>query len=688
MNLFFDEESQKLIVEAKKEMYELRHPYVGSEHLLLAILNNKELEITKMLDKYDITYDSFKKELINVVGIGTKSNNWFLFTPLLRRIINNATYYSKDNSKVVTPYNLFISILQEGDGVANRILLGMNIDINLLYDKFLSTNFVDKKINTPLLEELGVNMNKCSLNGKYDPVIGRENQINQLIEILLRKNKNNPLLIGEAGVGKTAIVEELARLISTGNVPFKLKDKVIYNVSMSSLVAGTKYRGEFEEKIHNLIDEVINNKNIILFIDEIHTLMGAGGAEGAIDASNIVKPYLARGDIKVIGATTVDEYNKYISIDKALDRRFKKIYVEEADDEAIKNILLGIKSVYEDYHKVKISDEVLLSIIDISNNCIFSGRQPDKAIDLLDQVCSYALLHNNKLDSIFTNYEVKIKELENKKNDEIIKHNFKQALVYKNKEMKLRSEYNGKLFSSKSSEEIVVSIEDIYSVISNKYLIPTRFNINSIKKSLKNSIYGQDNIINEVVDSLIKYNFIDNHKPLIYLFSGKSGVGKTFLVDKIVKNIFPRQNYISINISDYNSLNLLDKFKSIFSTIKDNPFTILLFDNIDKSNAHLSKFLREALEKGYLVNDKNEKINITKCIIFMTSRSINCDIGFINATNNSYYNITHSYVFNDIKKNILIKYLRDKDYDKNSINSIINDSNYEVEGFKSIINKT
>ena len=650
MNLFFDEDSQKLIINAKKEMYQLNHPYVGSEHLLLAILNNTDLEVTKILNSYGINYANFKEELVSVVGIGSKGNNWFLFTPLLKRIINNATYYSKEKEKVVTPYHLLVSILQEGDGVANRILMSMNIDLNMLYDKFLSTNIVSKNKTTPILDELGINMNKASLEGKYDPVIGRDLQINQVIEVLLRKNKNNPLLIGEAGVGKTAIVEELARKITLGDVPYKLKGKIIYSISMSSLVAGTKYRGEFEEKLNNLISEVINSKNIILFIDEIHTLMGAGGAEGAIDASNILKPYLARGDIHLIGATTMDEYNKYIINDKAMDRRFKTIIVSEADNEMIKNILLELKPIYEKYHNVEIGRKELFKILEISNTCVFTGKQPDKAIDLLDEVCSYVLLHKNGFNNMFIKYERDIKELETKKNREIIKHNFKDALMYKDKEMKLRSEYNNKLFSNNIVSSIKISIEDVYSVIYDKYQIPLNINVGELK-----NLSNQDKIIEKLVNSLKKYDFIKNTHPLIYRFVCKSGIGKTFLIDKIVKNIYSKQNYIYINMNDYNSESSLSKLignthlygeydnKCIINSIKSHPFSIIVLDNMNNEKSYVSRFLLDSFDKGYIINSCNDKINLTKCIIFIISTR-NSNIGFINIDSVS----NNTYVFDDI----------------------------------------
>ena len=659
MNLFFDEDSQKLIIDAKKEMYDLNHPYVGSEHLMLAILKNDSLEITKKLNDYGIDYNGFRNELINIVGIGTKNNNWFLFTPLLKRIINNAMYYSKDVDKVVTPYHLFLSILQEGDGVANRILIGMNIDINLLYEKFLSTEIVDKKVDSPILNELGINMNKISLTGKYDPVIGRDEQIDQLIQVLLRKNKNNPLLVGEAGVGKTAIVEELARRIAIGNIPYKLKNKQIYSISMSSLVAGTKYRGEFEEKLNNLIKEVILNGNIILFIDEIHTLMGAGGAEGAIDASNILKPYLARGDLHVIGATTISEYNKLIVKDKALDRRFKKIYIDEANTDMIKNILFGIKKIYEKYHNVVLSKEVLLYILKISSTCIFSGRQPDKAIDLLDEVCSYVSLNKDITNKKILEYELKIKELEDNKNKEIINHNFKKALVYKDKEIKLRDEYNNKLFDNSINSKIKVNISDINSVIYNKYQIPQKINVLELSQKLKCIVKGQDAIIDDLIVSLSKYNFITNEKAVIYRLVGKSGVGKTFLVENVVKNIFSKQNFISLNMKEYLDGNAISKIigsppgyighenKCLFDSIINYPFSIILIDNMDNPKAYVAKYLLNAFKEGFIENSKGEKINLSKCIVFITTKSNETTMGFVNSKSG---NNNYTYILNDVDR--------------------------------------
>ena len=324
----FTEEARIILTHAKKEMYELKHPYIGSEHLLLAILKEKN-DISKKLLEYNLNYDKFKSEIIKVVGKGTKESEWFLYTPLLKRIIENAILDSKDNnSGNVTVEHLFSSMLEEGEGVAIRIMLGMNIDLEELYNEFsykLVSKPRGKKNKKLLLEELGVDLTEKALKGELDPVIGRDKEIKRVLEILSRRTKNNPLLIGEAGVGKTAIVEELSKMISTGDVPMSLKNKRIISLDMATTVAGTKYRGEFEERIRKILKEIEENDDIILFIDEIHTLVGAGGAEGAIDASNIFKPALARGKLRCIGATTIDEYKKFIESDGALERRFQKV---------------------------------------------------------------------------------------------------------------------------------------------------------------------------------------------------------------------------------------------------------------------------------------------------------------------------------------------------------------------------
>ena len=383
----FSEDAQKVLVQSNKEKNDLKHEYVGSEHLLLSILKNNS-EISNKFKKYKITYKKIKEEIIDIIGIGEKENNLILYTPLVKRIIEDLIIDSKENGEEITSNLILLSILNEGEGTAVRILLSLGVDINKLYSDLSEKRNIKQKKNKKLsIEELGVDLSKKALNKELDPVIGRDEEVNRVIEILSRRCKNNPLLIGSAGVGKTAIVEELARRISIGNVPLNLKNKKIISVDMCALVAGTKYRGEFEEKIKKLIRELEDNEDIIIFIDEIHTIVGAGGAEGAIDASNIFKPALARGKIKLVGATTGEEYKKYIEKDNALDRRFQKVFVEEPDKNTLKDILMKLKGIYENYHNVKISENIIDKIIYLSDRYIYDRYEPDKSIDILDEVC-------------------------------------------------------------------------------------------------------------------------------------------------------------------------------------------------------------------------------------------------------------------------------------------------------------
>ena len=416
----FSEEAQIVLNNAKEEMRDLKHPYVGTEHLILAILKEKNI-ISDKLNIYGINYDSFKKEIVNIIGRGTKETELFLYTPLLKKIIENAIIDSKDNSNgEVDIENLFISLLEEGDGIAIRIFIKMEVNMDDLYESFVlkknkkSKNKRNKKL---LIEELGVNLTDKAKNNELDPVIGREKEVSRLLEILCRRTKNNPILIGEPGVGKTAIVEELCNLIVTNKVPDSIKNKKVISLDMASAVAGTKYRGEFEERIKKLLKEIEEDENIILFIDEIHTLVGAGGAEGAIDASNILKPALARGKIKCIGATTISEYKKFIEKDGALERRFQKIIVESPSKEETKEILLKLRPIYEKYHKVKISNSVIEDILNLTEKYIYERNEPDKSIDILDEVCSKVRINNINIRSELDILKDKLRELNKLKNE-------------------------------------------------------------------------------------------------------------------------------------------------------------------------------------------------------------------------------------------------------------------------------
>ncbi len=628
----FNEEAQEILTKAKLEMLELKHPYVGTEHLVLAILHSKN-ELTERLSNYNLTYQKFKKEILNVIGKGSKKSEFFLYTPLLKKVIENAIMDSKDNNNgIVTINHLFAGLLDVGEGIAIRIFMSMNLDLDNIYDEFAEKiyNTSNKKEHVLLIEELGVNLTTKANNNEIDPVIGREKEIKKIEEILCRRTKNNPLLLGEPGVGKTAIIEGLALYISEGKVPPKLQNKQIISLDMASAVAGTKYRGEFEERMKKLIAEIENNDNIILFIDEIHTLIGAGGAEGAIDASNILKPALARGKIKCIGATTTDEYKKHFEKDKALDRRFQIINIEEPSIEETKNILNKLKPLYEEYHHVIISDDIIDKIITLSDKYIYNRFRPDKQIDILDEVCSKVNIKDNEN---LINLENNLKAIRDKKELYIKENNIKKAYEYKIKETEFKKNIN---FNTSKS---FVSINDIATVINNKTNIPiyeilkdNKKTISQIESYLKDTIIGQEEAINKLINitKRIKLGYKDN-KCISLLFNGPSGVGKTKLATTF-GGLISKQKVIKLDMSEYSDTSSISKFtgsnagyvgyednKYILSKIKDNPNALIILDEIDKAHPKIINLLYQILEDGIISDAKNNFINFKNNIIIMTT---------------------------------------------------------------------
>ena len=645
----FNEEAQEILVKAKLEMLELKHPYVGTEHLVLAILHTQN-ELTEKLANYGLTYNKFKKEILNIIGKGSKKSEFFLYTPLLKKVIENAIMDSKDNNNgLVTTSHLFSGLLDVGEGIAIRILISMNLDLDNMYDEFTEKIYENnhKREKKSILEELGTDLTEKAKNNEIDPVIGREDEINKLEEILCRRTKNNPLLIGLPGVGKTAIVEQLALLIAEDKVPTNLKNKRIISLDMASAVAGTKYRGEFEERMKKIIEEIEEDKNIILFIDEIHTLIGAGGAEGAIDASNILKPALARGKIRCIGATTNDEYKKHFEKDKALDRRFQIVNIEEPSLNKTKEILLKLKPIYEEYHNVTIKDEIINEIINLTEKYIYNRYRPDKQIDILDEVCSKVNIKNNESNLIL---ETNLKELRNKKELYIKENNIKKAYEYKIKE----TEFKRKINISPSRKE--VTKEDIASLISNKINIPiyeilkdNKKTIDNIEKNLKENIVGQDETINSLINitKRIKLGYKEN-KCISLLFYGPSGVGKTKLAT-IYGQIISKQEVIKLNMAEYADSGAISKFmgttagyvgyddnKYILNKIKDNPNAVIILDEIDKAHPKIISLLYQILEDGKILDAKNNLINFNNNIIIMTTNiSKNNNIGFNSKKSNN-----------------------------------------------------
>ncbi len=639
----FEEKARIVVVEAKNEMKKLNHPYVGSEHLLLAILKSNT-SVSKKLKEYKLTYTKFKNELIKIVGIGSKTSEWFLYTPMLRRILENALLNAKENNNSeVTVNHLFSSLLEEGEGVAIRILLAMKIDIDKLYKEFAPKIINNSKetVEKLVLDELGVDLTLKASKGINDPVIGRKEEINRLLEILMRRTKNNPILIGSPGVGKTAIVEELSRMIAMKEVPYALRNKRVISLDMASTVAGTKYRGEFEDRIRKILKEVENNEEIILFIDEIHTLVGAGGAEGAIDASNIFKPALARGKIRLIGATTTKEYKKYIEPDGALARRFQKINIETPSREVVKDILLKLKPIYEEFHSVTISVDIIESIIKFTNDYIFDREEPDKSIDILDEVCAKASLKESKNTKKYNKLNKQLGDIKKKKLSLLESDLFDEALLLRNEENKLANEVNNiELKLNKNKDNKTVTLDDVKAVINMKTGIPVYELcsdndkiVSKIKKELSSKLFGQDKAL-DLVNNLIKKNkfgFTTKNRCHAYMFSGPSGVGKSYLAKLFAERLVGNKNIIKLDMSEFIESHSVSKLigsppgyigfndTTIFDEIRTKPYSVLILDEIEKANPKVINLFLQILDDSKIKNSNGEVIRFDHTTIIMTS---------------------------------------------------------------------
>ena len=692
----FSEDARKILKESKKEMQELKHPFVGTEHFILSCLKNKELQITKILNNYNVTYESFKKELIDILGVGCSLNTYFIYTPLFKRVLENAIIDTREDNVIeITINHLFLSLLDEGEGVGIRVLSNLGVDIDELYNELEEEHKIIKYKNKKKLSiyEFGVDLVEKAKNSKIDPVIGREKEINRLIEILLRKNKNNPLLIGEAGVGKTAIVEGLALKIYKKEVPESLLDKKILSVSMSCLVAGTKYRGEFEERIEKLIKEIEDNPSLIIFIDEMHSLVGAGGAEGAIDAANILKPALARGKLRLIGATTTKEYRDTIEKDKALNRRFQTIIIEEPNLDETKNILMKLKPIYEKYHHVFIPDSIINQIVDIADKYIFTRRNPDKSIDLLDEVCAKRSLIKDKITEHYEELNNQLELIIKEKNKNIIKQNFQKAFKLKEEEMKIENEINSFVLNTKTNLKKEVTKEDILGVIQSIVGIPIyeidKYSIKeliNLEKKLKEKVIGQDEAIEKLCKETkkIKLGLKESTKPISFLFTGKSGIGKTLLAKEYANLL--KMPLIRIDASEYKEAHTISKIigsppgyvgyqeTTVLDEVKTNPYSVILIDEIEKANSSFINLFLQILDEGFITNSSLEKIYFNHCIIIMTS----------NITSN-----INSIGFEDNKELKIKNSLKDKFSNEfiNRINYIISFKDLQNEEIKKIVNR-
>ncbi len=640
----FEEETRKVLIHAKEEMKALKHPYVGSEHLLLAILKDDN-DISDKLKSYHITYEAVREEIIKMIGIGSKESEWFLYTPLLKRVLEQAVVDSKENNQgVVTIEHLFSSLLEEGEGVALRILVGMDVDIDDLYQEFsYKLTQTHKKSNHKhlLLEELGVDLNKKAETHVLDPVIGREQEIHRVMEILTRKKKNNPILVGFAGVGKTAIVEELSSRIVRGEVPLSLKNKRIISLDMATLVAGTKYRGEFEERMKKILKEIEENDDIILFIDEIHTLVGAGGAEGAIDASNILKPALARGTLHLIGSTTMDEYKKFIESDSALERRFQKVYVEEPNMEETIHILMNIKSIYEKYHCVTIPDTCIREIVKLSREYIYDRYEPDKSIDVLDEVCARVRLKESKELKKYRKMQESLHQIIDEKKEAIVSQDFKKASKLKSKENQLMDELNTLELTLYKKEKKTVTKEDLADVIHHKTKIPVyeilkenKKMVEQIERTLSDRILGEEEAIQSLIHiaKKLKLGFARSQKSYSILFCGSTGVGKTCLARTFGELLVGKENVIKLDMSEYSESHSVSKLvgappgyvgyqdqKHVFEEIRNHPHSVLILDEIEKAHPDVLNLFLQILEDHQIKDSHGRVIRFDHMMILMTS---------------------------------------------------------------------
>ena len=626
----FTRKSTAIIEEAVQAASELGHTYVGSEHLLLAIAGDGTSDAAEILIENGVAYDDLRCEIVNLVGMGTPSIlNYRYFTTAVKRILESSCNIAiSDKKKLASPEHILAAIIREPSCSACTVIkkAGGNMTGICSCIEAISSYEVHEDLyeaikprasHLPNLFRYGRNLTDISIIKKNDPLIGRIREVERVLQVLSRRNKNNPCLIGEAGVGKTAIVEGVAELFVRNLVPDSLKNKFIFSLDFTSLLSGAKYRGDFEERVKACIDEAINAGNIILFIDEIHTIVGAGAAEGAIDAANIMKPQLARGELQIIGATTFEEYRRTIEKDSALERRFQPVQINEPDTKSCTEIIQGLKSSYENYHGVEIPDDMIELSVNMAVRYISDRFLPDKAIDVLDEACACAKIrHNSGLRSVDSDF-VKLRD--------------KKFTI-------------DKLNDIINSSKAVVSEEDIMSVISVKTGIPLNkitsedsIELSFLEQNLSERVIGHKYAVRKVTNAVCraKSGLRDSDRPSAsFMFVGSSGVGKTELAKALAECLFgSEKSLIRIDMSEYmekHSVSKIigappgyagydDKNGSLCEKIRRNPYSLVLFDEIEKADSEVLNIMLQILDYGILTDSSMRKISFRNCIIIMTS---------------------------------------------------------------------
>lgn len=635
------------------------HNYIGTEHILIGLLSTDST--IPALTNNNITYDGVDRLIREEIGVGNPTSlTPDDFTPRAKRIIEISFQIARTmRNSYVSVEHLLAALLKEDDSYAVKFINELGTDSQRVFDDLisdLSSNSYDSnpqssskkkgKSKTPTLDEFGKNLTELAKQGKIDPVIGREKEIERVIQILSRRNKNNPCLIGEPGVGKTAIAEGLALKIVNGEVPEMLANKTIYSLDLTSMVAGTKYRGDFEERIKKAMDEVKDNKDVILFIDEIHNIMGAGAAEGAVDAANILKPSLARGEIQVIGATTISEYRKNIEKDAALERRFQPVTVGEPTEEETVEILKGLRDKYEAHHKVKITDDAINSAVKLSSRYINDRFLPDKAIDLIDEAASVVRLNAYTLPQNLKDMEEEIKRLNAEKQDAVNNQKFEEAAKIRDKANelnKLLDDEKSKWRNSSNHDVKAVSSEEIAQVVSQWTGVPVNQltkeeseRLLNMEKILHERIVGQDKAVSAISKAIRRgrVGLKNPNRPIgSFIFLGPTGVGKTELCKSLAEAMFGDENaIIKLDMSEYMEKHTVSKLigappgyvgfdegGQLTEKIRRKPYSVVLFDEIEKAHPDVFNMLLQILEDGVLTDSQGRKVSFKNAIIIMTS---------------------------------------------------------------------
>ena len=659
----FTNTSKNAMEIANQLAIDLGHNYVGTEHLLYGLVKEGKGVACKVLENQAITADLIYNEITELIGTTKKLNeNTLGFTPRTKRVLENSFKEAKkEGFDYIGTEHILLGIMKEGDSIAVRILLNLKLNPQKLYNEILKLTNEDiteitrtkeiinkeknKNSQTPTLNQFGINLTKQAEEGKLDPVIGRNVEIERVIQILSRRTKNNPCLIGEPGVGKTAVVEGLAQKIINGDVPEILKNKKIITIDISSMVAGAKYRGDFEERIKKALNEVKKEEDIILFIDEIHTIVGAGSAEGAIDAANILKPLLARNEIQLIGATTINEYRKYIEKDPALERRFSTVNVEEPSKIETIKILEGLRDKYESHHNLKITDEAINSAVELSSRYINDRFLPDKAIDLIDESASSLKIKVFTQPDKIKELEKSIEKIKEEKEESIKVQNFERAVILRNEEEKLKKELekeNNK-WNSGAKEIIKITEDDIAEIVSKWTGIPSQKINESENEKLKNlentlhkRVVGQTEAVKAITKAIkrSRLGLRDPNRPISsFIFLGPTGVGKTELSKALAESLFGKENeMIRIDMSEYmesHSLSKLigappgyvgfDEGGQLTEKVRRKPYSVILFDEIEKAHQDIMNVLLQILEDGRLTDSQGRVVNFKNTIIIMTS---------------------------------------------------------------------